>query len=103
MHTVEVPASMRCLRVSSEPTLPALRRVAPEARGPEGDEGGGVELELGAGPPEELVVLGVGARPPALDPVHAEPVELLGDAELVVDGEGDALELTPVAQRRVVD
>jgi hypothetical protein len=35
--------------------------------------------------------------------VHAEPVELLGDSQLVVDGEGDALELAAVAQRGVVD
>src|SRR5207248_6451301 len=47
---------------------------------------------------EELVVLGVGARPPALDVVDAQPVELLGDAQLVVDREGDALELAPVAK-----
>ena len=37
------------------------------------------------GPLEELVVLGVGAGPPALDVADAEVVELLGDAELVVD------------------
>ena len=30
-------------------------------------------------------------------------VELLGDAQLVVDGERDALLLRPVPQRRVVD
>jgi hypothetical protein len=30
-------------------------------------------------------------------------VELLRDAELVVDRQGDALELAAVAQRRVVD
>jgi hypothetical protein len=56
-----------------------------------------------AGPPEELLVLRVGSGPAALDPVHAEPVELLGDAQLVVDRERDALELGTVAQRRVED
>ena len=55
------------------------------------------------GPPEELLVLRVGAGPAALDVVHAEVVELLGDAQLVVDGERDALDLAAVAQRRVED
>jgi hypothetical protein len=35
--------------------------------------------------------------------VHAEVVELLGDAQLVLDGERDALELAAVAQRGVED
>jgi hypothetical protein len=35
--------------------------------------------------------------------VHAEVVELFGDAQLVVDGGGDALDLHAVAQRRVED
>ena len=73
------------------------------ARGSEGDERARVEGELGAGAAEELVVLRVGARPAALDEVDAEPVELLGDPQLVLDGERQPLELTPVAQRRVVD
>ena len=55
----------------------------------------------GAG--EELDVLRVGARPAALDVVHAEEVELLGDAQLVVDGRRDALDLQAVAQRGVED
>src|SRR5262249_4900096 len=62
-----------------------------------------LELQLLGKPAEDLVVLGVGAGPARLDVVHAEPVELLGDAELVVDGERDALELRTVPQRRVVD
>ena len=69
----------------------------------EGHQPAGVEVELGGGAPEELVVLGVGARPTTFDVVHAQPIELLGDAELVVDGERDALELAAVAQRRVED
>ena len=55
------------------------------------------------GAPEELLVLRVGPRVAALDPVHAEPVELLGHRQLVLDGERDALELGAVAQRRVED
>jgi len=35
--------------------------------------------------------------------VHAELVELIGDAQLVVDGERDALELGAVAKGGVVD
>ena len=52
---------------------------------------------------EELLVLRVGLRVAALDPVDAEAVELLGDAQLVLDGERDALELGAVAQRGVED
>ena len=70
---------------------------------PERDQRRGVEVQLGRRAPEELVVLRVGAGPARLDEVDAEPVELLGDAQLVVDGERDALELAAVAQRRVVD
>src|SRR5205823_2020390 len=70
---------------------------------PERHQPAGVEVELGCGAAEELVVLGVGARPTAFDVVHAQPVELLGDAQLVVDGERDALELAAVAQGRVED
>ena len=47
--------------------------------------------------------LRVRARPAALDVVHAEGVEPLGDAQLVGDREGDAFALGAVAQGRVVD
>ena len=70
---------------------------------PERDERARVEMQLARQPSEQLVVLRVGARPARLDVVHTEPVELLGDAQLVVDGERDPLELRSVAQRRVVD
>src|SRR5690606_31201782 len=73
------------------------------AGGAEGDELGRAEGELGRRPPEELLVLGVGLRVAALDPADAEVVELLGDAELVVDRQGDALELGAVPQGRVED
>ncbi len=46
-----------------------------------------LELELGRCALEELVVLRVRARPAGFDVVDAEPVELLGDAQLVVDRE----------------
>src|SRR6266566_133223 len=52
---------------------------------------------------EELLVARVRARPAALDVMDAEVVEPLGDAQLVLEREGDVLGLRPVAQRRVVD
>ena len=69
----------------------------------ERDQRAGVQRELRRHTTEELVVLGIRTRPPGLDVVHAQPVELLGDPELVLDGERDALELRAVPQRRVVD
>jgi hypothetical protein len=70
------------------------------ARGAEGHE---LRLAQGerARAAEELGVLGVGARPAALDVVDAEAVEQGGDLELVLDGEAQALALGPVAQRRI--
>ena len=70
---------------------------------PEGRELRVLEVELVLGPPEELGVLGVRTGPAALDVAHAEVVELLGDGELVGDGEVEPLLLRAVAQRRVVD
>ena len=52
---------------------------------------------------EELGVLGVGARPAALDEAHAEVVQVPGDGQLVVDRQHHALALRAVAQGRVVD
>src|SRR5437867_3286175 len=52
---------------------------------------------------EELLVARVRARPAALDVVDAEVVEPLGDAQLVLEREGNVLGLRPVAQRRVVE
>ncbi len=71
--------------------------------GAEGHQRGRLQVELVDRSPEELLVLGVGLRVAALDPRHAEPVELLGHLQLVLDGEGDALELRPIAQGRVED
>ena len=69
----------------------------------ERDERARRQLQLGGGPGEELDVLRVGARPAALDELDAEVVELLGDAQLVLDGRRDALDLQAVAQGRVED
>ena len=55
-----------------------------------------VQLTLGA--LEELRVLRVGAGPAALDVVHAEVVELLGDAQLVLHRRRHALDLQAVAE-----
>ena len=73
------------------------------ARRPEGHQLRPLEAQLGGRPLEELGVLGVGARPAALDVVDSEQVELFGDLQLVGDGERDALPLRTVPQRRVVD
>ena len=72
-------------------------------RRPERDEDARAQVQVGRRAPEELVVLRVRARISGLDEVDAEPVELLGDAQLVLDRERDPLELRPVAQRRVID
>ena len=61
----------------------------------------GAEVELAPGASEELDVLGVRSRPATLDEADAEAVELLGDAQLVLDGGADALDLQAVAQRGV--
>ena len=98
MHTADVPASMRLRSVASSSTLPRGRRVEPKATSVLV-----ASRSSRRGPGEELDVLRVGARPPALDVVHAEHVELLGDAQLVLDGRRDALDLQPVAQRGVED
>ena len=73
------------------------------ARGAERDEPRRPEPQVRAGAREELVVLRVGPGPAALDEVHAEAVELLGDAQLVLHAGRDALDLHAVAQRRVED
>ena len=98
MHTAAVFASIRLRRVGSSSTLPRGRRVDAER-----DERRRVEPQLGRRTGEELDVLRVGAGPAALDVVDAEEVELLGDAQLVVDGRGDALDLETVSQCGVED
>ncbi len=78
----------------------AVDGVAGEARGTEGGEAGVLEAEVSrAG--EELLVLGVGAGPAALNVIDTEFVELLGDDEFVGDGEGDGFTLRAVPERGV--
>ena len=77
--------------------------AARPARAAEGDHRRRGEVQFGERALEELDVLGVGTRPPTLDEVHAEVVELLGDAQLVVDRGRHALHLEAVAQRGVED
>ena len=69
----------------------------------EGHQRARCQAQFGGGAGEELDVLGVGARPPALDVLHAEEVELLGDAQLVLDGGRHPLDLQAVAQGGVED
>ena len=52
---------------------------------------------------EELRLLGVRGREAGLDHVDAEPVEHVGDAQLLLGRERHALALHAVAERRVVD
>ncbi|CAM5539500.1 hypothetical protein SRIMM317S_01837 [Streptomyces rimosus subsp. rimosus] len=73
------------------------------AGGAEGDQLGVLEVDLRAGPLEELGVPGVGAGPAALDETHAVVVQVPGDGELVGDGQVDPLTLRAVAQRGVED
>ena len=72
-------------------------------RRPEGDQRRCRQLKVVRRAPEQLVVLRVRARPARLDVVDAEPVQLFGDAQLVLNGERDALELRAVPKCRVVD
>ena len=81
--------------------VPARLDVFP-ARGAEGRErarGGTCD----ASPARRTRCPWVRAGPAALDVVHAERVEPLGDPQLVGDRERDALALRAVAQGRVVD
>ena len=71
--------------------------------GAEGRQLGVPQVELLARAPEELGVLGVRARPAALDEPDAEVVDVPGDVELVQDGEVEPLLLGAVTQGRVVD
>ena len=80
--------------------------VAPAAwaaRRAECDQRRGRQVELALGALEELDVLGIRPRPAAFDEVHAEQVELLRDAEFVVDRRRDALDLEAVAECGVED
>ncbi len=98
MHTAAV------LRLDQVAQRRVVVDLAPRAtRRTERDERRGVEAQLGGGAGEELDVLRIGTGPAALDVVDAEEVELLGDAQLVVDRRGDALDLETVSQCGVED
>ncbi|GAA4311490.1 hypothetical protein GCM10023162_17070 [Klenkia terrae] len=73
------------------------------AGGPERDQHGVPQLQLGAGPGEELGVLGQRPGPPALDVGDPDVVEQPGDGELVGHRVRDALALGTVAQGGVED
>jgi len=71
--------------------------------GAERDQLGVAEAQFAVGGrAEEGRVVGVGARPAALDEGDAEVVQGAGDAQLVVDRQAEALLLGAVAQGRVV-
>jgi hypothetical protein len=95
--TTGVPASSRSATCGSFSTGVFARRVLPKAA-----SFGVLEFEL-FGFAEELDVLFVGAGPAALDVVHAEGVEALGDAQLVGERKMDAFALRAVAERGVVE
>ena len=79
------------------------RAYAGAAGGAERRELGVPQVELVGGAAEELGVLGVRPRPAALDVADAQPVELLGDGQLVGDRQVESLLLGAVAQGGVVD
>ena len=72
------------------------------AGGPKGGEPGVFEF-FPPGLGKKLDVLGIAARPAALDVMDAEGIELLGDAEFVQHRKVDALTLGAIPQGRVID
>ncbi|OPZ93234.1 MAG: hypothetical protein BWY73_00421 [candidate division TA06 bacterium ADurb.Bin417] len=78
------------------------RRHAVPAGAAEGGHPGPGEVEF-PDLPEEFLVLGVAAGPAALDEIEAELVQLAGELELVLEGEGDLLPLAAVPQGGVVN
>ena len=71
-----------------------------EAGAAEGGEPRVVQFQLG-GALEELLVLGVAARPAALNVIDTELIEFLGNNELVVHGERDGLALRAIPESGV--
>ena len=98
MQTASVWASTRWRSVSSSSARTPARRVEPNATRVDRRQGSSVR-----GPGEELRVLGIGPRPPALDEGHAEVVELLGHPQLVVHGQRQTLLLGAVPEGGVED
>ena len=92
-------AHCRCARVDEV----AQRRVVVDLAGratsrTKRHHRAGAQGELGCGAGEELDVFGVGAWPAALDVVHAQEVELFGDAQLVFHRGRHTLYLQAIAQ-----
>ena len=96
--TTAAPLSRRAATSGSSAARTPARRVAPNAVSRAWRRSSSLP---GAG--EELGVLGVGARPTALDEADAQLVELARDGELVGDREVETLLLRAVAQGGVVD
>ncbi len=97
MQTTGVPAATMATRLGSDSARLLRWRVEPKAASRAvlpGDRPGGFE---------EVDVLGVGARPAALDVRQAELVQAAGDLDLVGQRDDEALALRSVAQRRVVE
>ncbi len=84
-QTNPVPAPTRSAMTGSVSARPPAFLVAPKAT----NLAPASASSPSGGPLEKLPVLRVGARPTALDVLHAEAVELLGDPELVGNGEGE--------------
>ena len=63
-----------------------IHRVLGEARGAERGQPGVLQLHI-LGALEELLVLGIGVGPPALNVIDTQLVQLLRDDQFVVDGE----------------
>ena len=92
----------RRLRVDQGPQVEIVFGARPGAAGhPERRHLGPPQPGL-PDPTEELGVLGVRARPPALEVVDPELIQTPGDFHLVLDGKGESLALRTVAERRVV-
>ena len=98
MHATGAPAPIRLARTSSFSALTPARRVEPNATNVAVSS-----VSFFFGPREELDVLGIGTRPATLDEADPQVVELLGHAQLVVDGERQALLLTAVPEDGVED
>ena len=98
MHTASVWALTSWRRVSSVSAFTPARRVDPKATNV-----AEVRCSSLRGPSEELLVLGVGSGPTALDEADPQVVELLGYPQLVIDGEREAFLLGAVPKGGVKD
>ena len=97
MHDVDTPLPTSAASVGSMSTRPSGLRVEPKATSV-----AVCRCRSVAARRKNSASRGwpAGSR---LDPADAQPVELLGDPQLVLDGQRDALELGPVPQGGVED